>query len=427
MTNAGSTRRGFLEAAAGTVGIGAIGVGASVVSVSGERTHSRPPTALQQTDAGASFGHVVLTFDHAAPSVYGTAFPILREFGYPALLAVVTDRIPPTGRSPLGLDRLRELRSAGWEIGSHSASEHPDFTSLSEEAIASQCRQAKQWLLDNGFAEEAASIAYPYASANERVANVVRKYFDLGFGGPNPHGTEITEPLLIGRVNGDDVGATREAIDAVAANGEVLAIMYHTVGVDNGRVGTSAFRETMEYVRSRNENLRVITPSTLVELLSGESAGASANRTGNGTAQSTTDSGSGPTTGSPSTAATDARTSTMTETPSPAPASSPTRTPSTTRTPSPTATETSTATPSPTDTRTTTDRDTATVASGTDRSTTTRTVRTTAERETSAATPEPAGTGAERTVVDSPGFGVLAALSGAAGWTAYRLTRGSDE
>ena len=423
MTDAGSTRRGFLEAAAGTVGIGAIGVGASVVSVSGERTHSRPPTALQQTDAGASFGHVVLTFDHAAPSVYGTAFPILREFGYPALLAVVTDRIPPTGRSPLGLDRLRELRSAGWEIGSHSASEHPDFTSLSEEAIASQCRQAKQWLLDNGFAEEAASIVYPYASANERVANVVRKYFDLGFGGPNPHGTEITEPLLIGRVNGDDIGATREAIDAVAANGEVLAIMYHTVGVDNGRVGTSAFRETMEYVRSRNENLRVITPSTLVELLSGESAGASANRT----AQSTTDSGSGPTTGLPSTAATDARTSTMTETPSPAPASSPTRTPSTTRTPSPTATETSTATPSPTDTRTTTDRDTATVASGTDRSTTTRTVRTTAERETSAATPEPAGTGAERTVVDSPGFGVLAALSGAAGWTAYRLTRGSDE
>jgi hypothetical protein len=43
----------------------------------------------------------------------------------------------------------------------------------------------------------------------------------------------------------------------------------------------------------------------------------------------------------------------------------------------------------------------------------------------STVTPEPTDAGA-RTAVDGPGFGMLAALSGLAGWGAYRL-RTNDE
>lgn len=394
MADADSTRRRFLEVAAGT-----IGVGTSVVSASGERTHSRAPTAPQQTEADTSAGHVVLTFDHASPSVHGTAFPILQEFGYPALLAAVTDRIPPTGRSPLGLERLHELQSAGWEIGSHSASGHPNFLSLSEGEIETQCRTSKQWLLDHGFASEAAAIVYPFEGANERVADIVRKHFAIGFGGPHRYGTDIVDPLLIGRVNGDDVEATREAIDAAAADGKMLGIMYHTVGADNDRVSASAFRETMAHIRSKDDDLQVITPSTLDRLLAGEPIESSADRTANGTA---------PTTGT--NASTTSSSTNTTETPSP------TGTPSTTDTPSATNTPSTTATGTPSPTETPSPAETAT-------STNTRTTG----NDTAAGTSQPAGTNTERTAADGPGFGVLAVLSGIAGWTAYRLTRESDE
>lgn len=377
MVDTSSTRRRFLGVAAGSLGLGT-----STDSVSGRKTYSRSPRVEQQASADATTGHVVLTFDHAAPSVYDTAFPILREFGYPALLAVVADRIGRTRGRLLGIDQLRELRSAGWEIGSHSMSDHPDFASLSAEELQSQCRKSKRWLLDHGFAAEAASIVYPMESATERVADVAREHFAVGFGGPHEYGTAIADPLLIGRVNGDDVEATTEAIDAAAADEQVLAVMYHTVGADDGRISASAFRETMAHVQSKGNALRVITPSTLARLLAGEPIEPSAGRAAN--ANATT----------PSATATNTRTTTETD----APSTSATET-------SPTTTETDTTTriDTKTDTPTTVGTDTPVVTS----------------RSTE--------TDATGTAVDGPGFGAFAAFSGLAGWTAYRLTRETDE
>ena len=410
--NTDSTRRRFLGATAGAIGAVTTSAGALIVSGSGERTGSRSPIAPQQAGTAGTTGRVLITFDHAAPSVYGTAFPILREFGYPALLAVVADRIGPTQDSLLGLPQLEELQSVGWEIGSHSMSTHPDLMSLSNAEIRSQCREAKQWLLDQGFATEAAAIAYPYASANERVADVAREYFAIGFGGPYRHGTAITDPLLVGRVNGDDVEATGEAIDAAAANGQVLAIMYHTVGADNDRVTAAAFRETMARIESKGEELQVITPSTLDRLLAGEGTESSAGRTANGT-QATTETDA-PAASSTNTAETSTTTRTGT---SGTPADSPATTIGSPagRTDASSRTETGTATDSPSPT---TDTPSATP-------TTTPTDSPPASAADSTAESDPTDTDT-RTAVDGPGFGVLAALSGLAGWGAYRL-RTNDE
>lgn len=199
-------------------------------------------------------GRVVLTFDHLSPSVDDTAAPILEEYDYPALLAVVTDRIDDGE-----LDRLRRLRSSGWEIGSHSASGHPRFTGLSRDELVRQARDSKEWLTNNGFAENGGSIVYPYGAADSRVADVVREYFSVGFYGGPP--TE--DPLLVGRVNGDDVSRTKRAVADAADDGGTAAIMYHTVGADDGRVTTSGFRETMEYIAGRD--VQVVPASALAD------------------------------------------------------------------------------------------------------------------------------------------------------------------
>lgn len=219
-------------------------------------TRSENDSATSETgeDDGSdgAAGSVVLTFDHLSPSVVDTAAPILQEYDYSALLAVVTNRIDDGE-----LDQLRQLQSAGWEIGSHSMGGHPRFTGLSRDQLVRQARGSKEWLTRNGFAQNGGGIVYPYGAADSRVADVVRQYYSVGFYGGSP--TE--DPLLVSRVNGDDVARTKRAIADAADSGETVAVMYHTVGANDGRVTAAGFRETMEYVAE--QDVQVVSASEL--------------------------------------------------------------------------------------------------------------------------------------------------------------------
>lgn len=258
MTDSQSTRRGVLKRFA----VGATCSGALVAPASAHDDDDSGTDAGNDTSsetggddgrAGEGSGRVVLTFDHASPSVFETAAPMMEEYGFTGLLAVVTDRVGGD------IDRLEELQSLGWEIGSHSLTKHPRFTNLSRDELVRQSRESKEWLVDNGFAENGGSIVYPYGAADAGVADVVREYFAVGFYGGGP----TDDPLLVGRVNGDDVAATKRAVDAAAADGGTAAVMYHTVGEDNERVTTEGFRETMEHVAE--SDVRVVPASALAD------------------------------------------------------------------------------------------------------------------------------------------------------------------
>ncbi|MCD9033057.1 poly-beta-1,6-N-acetyl-D-glucosamine N-deacetylase PgaB [Luteimonas sp. Y-2-2-4F] len=103
----------------------------------------RPVSLSQVLDASQGRGRlpdkaVLLTFDDGLRSVYTRAFPLLRAYGYPALVAVVTDWVDlPAGREvnygprPFGREdfvtwaQLREMRESGLiEIASHSDALH---------------------------------------------------------------------------------------------------------------------------------------------------------------------------------------------------------------------------------------------------------------------------------------------------------------
>ncbi|QDH70403.1 poly-beta-1,6-N-acetyl-D-glucosamine N-deacetylase PgaB [Marilutibacter alkalisoli] len=106
--------------------------------------HGYRPVALDDVIA-ASRGErplpdkaVLLTFDDGLRSVHTHAFPLLRAYGYPALVAVVTDWVdlPPhrqidygprmfTGDDFLTWDQLREMQASGLvEVASHSHDLH---------------------------------------------------------------------------------------------------------------------------------------------------------------------------------------------------------------------------------------------------------------------------------------------------------------
>ena len=128
---------------------------------------------------------VAITFDDAYRSVHTLAWPIMRRHGFVGTVFVPTD-FPGTERPmrwtgidhwadgphaedmvPMSWEELRELRDAGWEIGSHTCS-HPRLTKLDDEELARELRASRESCEEN-MGEPCASIAYPYGAVDERV------------------------------------------------------------------------------------------------------------------------------------------------------------------------------------------------------------------------------------------------------------------
>ena len=127
---------------------------------------------------------VAVTFDDGYRSVLELARPILDELGWPATVFVPTDFIDRGGPmqwpgieewvgtqhepelQPLSWDELRDLRSAGWEIGSHACS-HPHLTTLDDAALRRELEQSKAAC--ERELGECTAIAYPYGDTDARV------------------------------------------------------------------------------------------------------------------------------------------------------------------------------------------------------------------------------------------------------------------
>jgi len=130
---------------------------------------------------------LVVTFDDGYAST-ALARPALERFGFPATVFVVTDFVDAGAplhwygvpddpadeheRRPLGWPQLRELRDAGWEIGSHTVS-HPLLPALDDAGLERELGRSRERIAAELGAAE--SIAYPYGQADERVAAAARR------------------------------------------------------------------------------------------------------------------------------------------------------------------------------------------------------------------------------------------------------------
>jgi peptidoglycan/xylan/chitin deacetylase (PgdA/CDA1 family) len=125
---------------------------------------------------------IVITFDDGYLDTFQVAYPILREFGFKAVVFVLAlkqlrtnfwDRGSDIHEAPLLTeDHILELHEAGMEIGSHSLT-HSRLTKISEEALQQEVSRSRI-LLELLLDAPVQSFSYPYGLVNERVKNAVR-------------------------------------------------------------------------------------------------------------------------------------------------------------------------------------------------------------------------------------------------------------
>jgi biofilm PGA synthesis lipoprotein PgaB len=156
------------------------------------RTHGYHPVSVQQVlDARAGRAAlptrpVLLTFDDGLRSVYTRVFPLLRAYGYPALVAPVTAwvELPPGQVVPYGprdftaadfvtWAQLREMQDSGLvEIGSHS---HDLHRGVPGNPYGNQTPAAvtREWRGERGYEDQAqyrARIEHDLAASRAAIA-----------------------------------------------------------------------------------------------------------------------------------------------------------------------------------------------------------------------------------------------------------------
>jgi len=131
---------------------------------------------------------VVITFDDGFRNIYDHALPVLRTYGFPATVFLVTDYCEKTNSWPgqtVRLDRepllrwreIQEMSRAGISFGSHTRT-HPDLRNLSIDEVEEELVSSKKTIA-HATGHPVDTLAYPYGGYNTAVKRLVTRHFRL--------------------------------------------------------------------------------------------------------------------------------------------------------------------------------------------------------------------------------------------------------
>jgi peptidoglycan/xylan/chitin deacetylase (PgdA/CDA1 family) len=126
---------------------------------------------------------IIMTFDDGYESVYKHALPIMRQFGFSAVVFMVAGFIDRWNDWDVNLggvrfrhlskSQIKELYDEGWEIGSHT-NNHIALSFLKNNQLENELCKSKA-VLEEIINDKVISIAYPFGLQNKSVLKAVIK------------------------------------------------------------------------------------------------------------------------------------------------------------------------------------------------------------------------------------------------------------
>jgi poly-beta-1,6-N-acetyl-D-glucosamine N-deacetylase len=126
---------------------------------------------------------LVLTFDDNGAGIYANAFPLLRKYGFHAVLFVHTNYVGrTTSKRHNTWDQLRAMERSGLVTVQSLTANHPqDLRALSDADVVHELRLSS-FSLEHRLGHAPYALAYPYDNYDERVARLAAANgYELGF------------------------------------------------------------------------------------------------------------------------------------------------------------------------------------------------------------------------------------------------------
>lgn len=114
---------------------------------------------------------VVITFDDGYEDNYLYAFPVLRKYGFPATIFVITDVLNAKGY--LTTAQMKEMLANAIEIGSHTR-RHAYLPGIIGEKLVEEIKGSKEWL-EHELGVPIISFAYPAGGFTEEAKQTVQE------------------------------------------------------------------------------------------------------------------------------------------------------------------------------------------------------------------------------------------------------------
>jgi peptidoglycan/xylan/chitin deacetylase (PgdA/CDA1 family) len=123
---------------------------------------------------------VVISIDDGYRSVYNIAWPILKKYGFRAILFIYTDFVG-VSKNAITWNQLREMKKNGFEIGAHTMS-HCDLTKQNKgedtqtymSRIEKELSLSKQ-IIDKKLNQDTVFLAFPYGRYEQRVLDMCKR------------------------------------------------------------------------------------------------------------------------------------------------------------------------------------------------------------------------------------------------------------
>lgn len=118
---------------------------------------------------------ILLTFDDGYGGHYQYAYPLLKEYGYPAVFSIHTSWVGVnTGRTHLSWQQLKTMADDPLvTIASHTKT-HPALTKLSDQKLTQEIVESKK-ILESKLERPVHYFTYPYGNYDSRVKQAVVK------------------------------------------------------------------------------------------------------------------------------------------------------------------------------------------------------------------------------------------------------------
>lgn len=127
-------------------------------------------TVSNMVRGDASSKSIALSFDDGYSDFYTNAFPLLKKYGFTATVYVISSK---DGGQYLSWDQIKELSSAGIEIGSHTVN-HKGLDKLSIEDQRYEIFQSKKDIEEH-LGKTISSFCYPSGKYNQNTEQLVKE------------------------------------------------------------------------------------------------------------------------------------------------------------------------------------------------------------------------------------------------------------